>query len=410
LNKLRLEEVFNMKTIFRSIGLAMLAAVFVAAGSNSALAQAGCDNPEEIEALDKKIRENYAKNATLKIAIDNGKQFLEKYGACEAPKEFADWLKAQMPKWEERYKKFSEGEEMKKIFARFDAGITSDNPDEVYAAGREILAKQPDNLNIMVPMAMSGILASYKNNNKYADESVKLSNTIISKLKAGAQPTEGKKNAAGEGTYGALKLEFTKQEALDELAFGNAYITNSVKKDKKAALPMYYELSQSSPKYKNEPRVYGAIGDYYLEESTKLSKEIPPMIEKQKALPTDEEKIKMDAEIEAKIAMFNGYAERALDAFARAYKLAPSGTPAEKTYKDTVYKVIVDLYKSRFEKETGINEYIAAAVAKPFPNPMSEVKPVSDPKPETSTTNTTSSTPAATKPATNGKTAVTTKP
>jgi hypothetical protein len=118
----------------------------------------------------------------------------------------------------------------------------------------------------------------------------------------------------------------------------------------------------------------------------------------------------MYAEIEAKIALFNGYAERAMDAFGRAHKLAPSSTPAEKTYKDNIYKAIEDLYKSRFEKETGINEYIAATIAKPFPNPMSEVKPISDPKAETSTTNTTSTTPTATKPATNGKTAVTTKP
>jgi hypothetical protein len=394
-----------MKTIFRSIGLAILAAVFVAAGSTTSFAQAGCDNPEEIEALDKKIRENYGKIATIKIAIDSGKQFLEKYGACEAPKEFADWVKAQLPAWESRYAKFNEGEEMKKLFARFDAGITSDNPDEVYSAGREILAKQPDNLNIMVPMAMSGILASYKNNNKYADDAVKLSNTIVSKLKSGAVAT--KKNPAGEGTYGALKLEFTKQEALDELAYGMAYITHSVKKDKKAALPMYYEISQTSPKYKNEPRVYATIADYYLQEAARLGDEIAKMIEKQKTLPTDEEKFKFDAEIKAKVGLFNGYTERALDALARAHKVAPSATAAEKTFKDALYKQITDLYKRRFDKDAGLNEYIAAAIAKPFPNPNSEVTPINDPEP-VETTNTTSAAPA-TKPAT-GKTAVTTKP
>ena len=384
----------------------MLAAVFVAAGSTVTFAQAGCDNPEEIEALDKKIRENYGKAATLKVAIDAGKQFLEKYGACEAPKEFADWVKAQLPGWETRYAKITEGESMKKLFARFDAGITGDNADEVFAAGREILAKQPDNLNIMVPMAMSGILATYKNNPKYAEESLKLSNTIISKLKGGAQAT--KKNPAGEGTYGALKLEFTKQEALDELAYGTAYITHSVKKDKKAALPMYYELSQSSVKYKNEPRVYATIADYYLQEAGKLGDEIAKMIEKQKTLATDEEKFKFDADIKAKVGLFNGYTERALDALGRAHKVAGIATPAEKTFKDALYKQITDLYKRRFDKDAGLNEYIAATIAKPFPNPTSEVTPINDPEPVETTTNTTSSAPA-TKPA-NGKTAVTSKP
>jgi hypothetical protein len=56
-----------------------------------------------------------------------------------------------------------------------------------------------------------------------------------------------------------------------------------------------------------------------------------------------------------------------------------------------------------------LNEYIAATLAKPFPNPTSEVTPINDPEP-TETTTTTTTTPAATKPATNGKTAVTTKP
>jgi len=398
-----------MKTIFRSIGLAVLAVGVLAAGSTAAFAQAGCDNPEEIEALDKKIRENYPKNTTLKEAIDSGKQFLEKYGACEAPKEFADWVKAQMPKWEERYQKYNDAEAMKKLFARFDAGINSDNPDEIYGAGREILAKpgQADNLNIMVPMAMSGILASYKNNPKYADDSLKLAKTVIAKLKAGAEAT--KKNAAGEGTYGALKLEFTKQEALDELAYGTASITNFVKKDKKAALPLYYELSQTSPKYKNEPRVYATIGSYYMEEAGKLGDEIAIMIQKQKTLPTDDEKVKYDAEIKAKVGLFNGYTERAIDAFSRANKVAPSGTPAEKTFKDSLFKQVQDLYKRRFDKETGLNDYIAATLAKPFPNPTSEVTPINDPEP-TETTTTTTTTPAATKPATNGKTAVTTKP
>ena len=412
LNKLRLEEVFNMKTIFRSIGLAMLAAVFVAAGSNSALAQAGCDNPEEIEALDKKIRETYPKLATRKQAIDAGKTFLEKYGACEAPKEFADWLKAQMPKWEESVAKRDAAEKLGALFARFDGGISGSKYDDVYSAGKELLAAEPENVHVMIPLGLIGLSESYKKNFKYNDDALRYAKLAIDKLKAGAAPKvrDGKPVLNKEGKPAYSTWDFSKEEAIDELTYAIAYINFYAKSDKKTALPIYYELSQSNGKFKGDPRVYGAVGDFYFEEATKIRKEIPPMIEKQKALATDEEKLKMDAEIEAKIALFNGYAERAMDAFGRAHKLAPSSTPAEKTYKDNIYKAIEDLYKWRFEKETGINEYIASTITKPFPNPMSEVKPVSDPKPATTTTNTTSSTPAATKPATNGKTAVTTKP
>ena len=393
-----------MKTKVRSIGLALLAAIFIAAGAGSSYAQAGCDDTDKINELDAKIRANYAKNATVKEAITAGKEFLEKFGACEATKEFTDWLKGQMPKWEDRSKKHEFDQKMGPLFKRFDAGITNDNADEVFAAGKEILAVQADDLNIMVPMAMSGILQSYKNNPKYADESIRLSKAIIAKLKAGAAAT--KKNPQGIGTYGALKLEFTKEEALEELAYGTAYMTYWVKKDKKTALPLYYEISQSGGKYKTEPRVYATIGEYYVEEASKLGAEIASMIEKQKAMATDEEKEKIDVEIKAKVGLFNGYTERAIDAFARAHKVAPGATAAEKTFKDELYKRVQDLYKRRFDKDSAmanLNTYLAAAIAKPFPNPTSEVTPINDPDPVTTTTTTTSATPA---PA-NGKTAVT---
>jgi hypothetical protein len=377
----------------------MLAAIFIAAGVGSSYAQASCDDMDAINGLDAKIRANYAKNATLKVAIDAGKEFLEKFGKCPGTEEFVTWLNGQMPTWETRYTKFNAGEKTKALFSRFDAGINSDNADEIFAAGKEILAVQPDNLNIMVPMAMTGILQSYKNNNKYSDESLRLSKTIIAKLKAGAEAT--KKNAQGVGTYGALKLEFTKDEILDELNYGTAYVTYWVKKDKKSALPLYYEISQSSGKFKGEPRVYATIGEYYVEEAAKLGAEIATMITKQKAMTTDEEKEKIDVEIKAKVGLFNGYTERAIDAFSRAHKIAPTATAADKTYKDTLFKTISDLYKRRFDKEAGMNEYIAATLAKPFPNPTSEVTPINDPEPATTTT--TSATPA---PA-NGKTAVT---
>lgn len=387
-----------------------LAALFISAGAVTSMAQAGCDDLDAINELDAKIRENYGKNATVGAAIEAGKQYLEKFGHCEATADFSKWVKDQMPAWEKRKKDYDEYEYLAPRFKRFDGGIGTNNTtpraqnaDEVFAAGRELLAKQPENLNFMVPMAMAGIIEAFNNNTKHADEALRLAQASVAKLKAGAESTRKDKDGKITGTYGVLKYEFQKQEAIDELTFGMAYILFTVKKDKKAALPLYYELSQSSEKYKKVPSVYGAIGDFYLEQSVPISNEIAALIEKQKTLPTDEEKIKMDAEIEAKIALFKGYAERAMDAFARAHKVAPNNTPAEKAYRDNLYKTLSELYKRRFEKDTGLDQYIAETVTKPFPNPTTEVKPIVDPKPDATTT--TTSTAAGT--ATNGKTAST---
>ncbi|HMJ08537.1 MAG TPA: hypothetical protein VK468_06010, partial [Pyrinomonadaceae bacterium] len=163
------------------------------------------------------------------------------------------------------------------------------------------------------------------------------------------------------------------------------YINFYAKNDKKTALPYYYEVSQLPGKNKNEPRVYATIGGYYLESAGTLGKEIADLITKQKAAKTDEEKIQLDTEIKAKIGMFNGYAERSLDAFSRAYSVAKSDTPENKTYRDGIYKQLQDIYKSRFDKLDGLDAYVSSTVTKPLPNPTSEVTPITDPEPAKTT-------------------------
>ena len=358
----------------------MLAALVIAAGAASSYAQAGCDDTDAINALDAKIRENYNKKATRKVAIDAAKEFLEKFGSCEATKEFTDWVKAQLPSMEKRYADETKAAEMGALFKRFDDGITGEKYDETYAAGKEILAKEPDNLNIMVPLATIGLYQSYNKNFKYNDDTVRYAKTAIAKLKAGAASTKP------SGKYGAFQYEYSKEDAISEMTYAIAYINYWAKSDKKSALPFYYEVTQLPGRNQNEPRVYASIADYYVGEAGKLGTEIAAMIEKQKAMATDEEKEKIDVEIKAKVGLFNGYTERALDALSRAHKVAPTATAADKTYKDSLFKQISDLYKRRFDKDAGMNEYIAATLAKPFPNPTSEVTPINDPDPVTTTT------------------------
>ena len=56
----------------------------------------------EVARLDKIIRDNYYRNSTLRMAIDAGKEFLEKYpdepGYCE----MIEWIRSQMPNWKRR--------------------------------------------------------------------------------------------------------------------------------------------------------------------------------------------------------------------------------------------------------------------------------------------------------------------
>jgi len=414
-----------MKTIFRISGLAVLTAAFVGVGATATFAQDNCADADGQAATYAKFTELYPKTdlPTREEALSTAKSFVEKYGACEPVKEQNDYFKKAIPAMEAAIAKIKEAQWLKERFDRFDAGIKANNADDVYAAGKEILSKQPENINIIIPM---GVIGSYQstaaNNYKYTDDGLRFANLALSKIKAGVTfPKPG-------GKAGAFQFEYTKPEAENELNYAIAYLSYYGKKDKTTALPLYYQLSQNAP-FKDDPRIYGTIGDYYVEQRKPLAEQIRLKIaEQQKEGEAVEVKEAREDEIKKLVALFNGYNERILDAYGRAYKVTKD-TPANKAYRDNLYKIMADVYKSRFDKDTGLDAYISQAVAKPFPNPTSEVTPVTDPDPAKATTstttgpstaaaaNTTAGT-AAAKPAAaavkpgsaSGKTAVTTKP
>lgn len=406
-----------MKTIFRFAGWGMLLAAVIALGSMVTFAQDAAATPNPVcadvdgqTAVYTKFTGIYNKKevADMETALATGKEFLEKYGACEPLKEQVDFVKPHVARLEKEIPIIRKQKELAPFFTRFDDAIKTDKTAEMYAAGKEILAREPENLNIIVPLGVAGLYESYKNNNAFADDSVKYAKLAVDKLKAGAASTK-KTN-----TYGAYKYEFTKDQALEELNYGIAYLTFYAKKDKKGALPYYYDISQGTSKYKSEPRVYATIGSYYVDEAAPLGNEIAELIKKQQEAGTPEEKEAREKVIKEKVALFNGYAERALDAFSRAHSFAKSDTPENKKFKDGLYQQVQALYERRFGKKDGLDTYIAAAVTKPMPNPTSPVTPVADPEPATTTTTTGTAAPApvaAAKTAVNGtKTTVATKP
>ena len=385
-----------MKTIFRFLSTGALTAAIVAVGAVAGFGQEACADVDGQNALYTKFTENFQKNTVpdIRIAADSAKAFLEKYGACEPVKEQSDYMRPWVPKLEEKIKKLEEGAVMGKLFERFDNAIKTDNAAELYAAGKEILAKQPTNYNIIVPMAIVGWDQTAKGTATYGDEALKYSKSALEAIKSGA--AQPKKDKAGkELGYGALKLEFPKDVAVQELTYAVGYLTYYHKKDKKGALPYYYELAQSG-RYTEEPRIYSAIGNYYIDEAAPIVDEIAKLVQQLTAATDDAAKADLEKQVKAKIGLFNGYAERAMDALGRAYKKATK--PAVKTLKDSVYKQIQVLYEKRFTKTEGLDSYISSTVTKPMPNPTTPVTPVVDPEPTTTTTTTTSSTAPATKP------------
>jgi hypothetical protein len=140
-----------------------------------------------------------------------------------------------------------------------------------------------------------------------------------------------------------------------------------------------------------DPQLYVTMGVYALDQAkpvvaelTELATKLNAADQEIKKTETTEErkkelsqlKIDLDKQIVAKEGYLKAWEERALDGFVRAYKNAKDVTPAEKDYRKMIYGQIQALYKSRFEKEDGVDSYITTAFTKPMPNPTTDVTPV----------------------------------
>lgn len=392
-----MEEGIVMKTIFRFLSLAVLIVGFIAVGHTIGFAQDPCTDTDGQAALNTKFTENYAGDlAKRKVAVESGKQFLEKYGACATTKEFSDYLKSYLPGMEKRIKDEEVASAKKALTDRFDTAIKGKNWDEAYAAGNEFITKFPDDaglINKTIPLGMIGYYESFSKNYKYNNDTVKYAKMSLDQLRSGAKPKSN-------GNYGAFQFDCAKDDCISQLTYGLGYINYYAQDNKKAALPYFYEVTKLPGVNQKNAAIYATIGDYYFIDVKRLADEVQAKI---KALsPSDPEdvKAKKDAEIKATIALLNGYSERALDAYARAYSYAKTGTPAEKTYRDSLYKQIESVYNVRTGKKDGVDAWISSAVAKPLPDPTSAVTPVSDPEPAADST---TSAPVTTTPATTVK-------
>jgi hypothetical protein len=387
-----------MKTIFRFLSTGVLTAAIVAVAATVGFGQdaaatpsPSCADIDGHNALYTKFTGIYNKKvlADMESALSTGKEYLEKYGSCtEAFKEQIDFVKQQVPKLEKDIPAVKAREILAPYFKQFDEGLTAGNADAVLAAGKEILNVKKEDVNIAFAMALIAAEKSNATNKfKYSDDAIKYSTLVEAKLKSGwkfdrvyaSGPKKGS-SYIGIGDYNRADSD----AAQAELNYTIAYQTFYGKKDMKAALPMYYALSQTTVA-KDDPRIYQAIGQYFGSEVIRLNGEVAKLIAEQKAKATDDEKLAMEPKIKESIGVLNGTAERAMDFYSRAYKLAKTDTPAAKTYKDALYKDLSILYEGRFQKKDGLEAYIATATAKPVPDPTTPVTPVNDPEPATTT-------------------------
>lgn len=377
-----------MKTIFRYANLSLLLAALLALGVVGGMAQNPCEDAEGLTKLGDSVREKFPVKtiAGRRAFLDAGKQFLEKYAACEPGKELGEWLKVQVPKNEKILAQQIIDEDKARLAGQFDGALKAKNWEVVYSSGKEILSKYADDFR-----AAELVLGSIgydemldRQNHKYNDETMRFAKQALADLEAGKEFKPG---------FGVAP--FVYQDRNDSIAWMNLTIGSIYQigqKNKTAALPYLYRATQATGSaVSKNPNPYEFIGSYYFDELNKLVDKIKTAAASQNEADPPEVAEKKVEDIKALVALSNGTAERAMDAFSRAYSLADPKKAAE--YRAKMKQNVADAYKLRFAKDEGVDAWIASAVAKPFVNPQTPVQPISDPEPVK--TDATSSTPAS---------------
>lgn len=371
-----------MKTIFRYTTFTVLLAAILAVGALAAFAQDPAADPcAGAAAVRVKWDENYLKKdfPSRKIAVEAGKQFIEKYATCTDYKDFVDYLNKYVGPMEIKLKADEKKDYRDGIVKKFKDATTAKNWDEVYANGKILLGESVEDYRL-VELVLGSIgldeTAKSPRVTKWNDETLKYAKMSIADIEAG-KPFK----AWGSGTF----TYKDKNDALSWMNYTIGYILTYDKGNKKDGAAYLYKATQLVSDTNTNPVVIEGIGPYYLDELNKLYDEIKALAALQNKDDTAEvAQQKVDA-IKAKVALANGTAERVLDTYGRAYKLAQKDTK-NKPYADKLYKLIQDVYQRRFEKTVGIDAWINTATSKPMPNPTTPIAPVTDAEPAVTTT------------------------
>ena len=362
-----------MKTVSKFLTLGAMMGAFVFANATSAFAQ-----EDEKTTLYTKFTECY--RGTTQPQQDTcyagAKEFLDKFEKDND--QYTQFVRKQY----DRYLAGKENAKTGALYERFNKSVQNPqavNLDEAFASGREIMAKTPDLVDVPIVLASVGFdnAVSKTPNERYLGEAVNYAKLAIQKLEAGKTSEN-----YGAYSYSYKTKEFPdgKSNALGWMNYTIGYIMYNRQNQKKEALPYLYRATQLNSGTKTYPELYRIIGSWYVDEFIRMDAERVAKIKAAGDQDTEETK--------AMLAMQKGYADRAVEAYARAYKVAGTDA-ANKAYRDSLLNRVRELYAIRFNKDmSGFDAYMAGVMNKPFTDPNTAVVPVVD-------TSTTGSAPSA---------------
>lgn len=355
-----------MKRLIKFTALTVLFAGFDLFSGHSIRAQSSLEQCN-------KIYQRFLKDRTgtgipeWTAAIATGKEYLQKCSSLSDQDEVKNYVSGQIPKLENKIaqKKIADMEE------RFNAELKANNADGLIASAKDLInLGRPYSLDLMLDIASVGFDKAAENPpvDKYNGDAITYAKMALQKMSEGK--TSG--NTDKYGFYAEYKTKDCTDGKINATGWMNytiGYITFARLKQTKDAVPYLYKSTQVGCGTKSFSEAYRMIGAWYLDEIIKLNiryKEI-----------TTANGGKENDESLAVYAMIKGHAERALDAYARAYKIASTNPKATQLYKDGLIKRVKEMYGLRNETDLlNVDDYVATAFDKPFTDPTVPVSSV----------------------------------
>ncbi|MEP6901893.1 MAG: hypothetical protein ABJA66_09090 [Actinomycetota bacterium] len=385
-----------MKTLFKILVIGILLTAFAAL----TFAQ----EPTLAELVEKFRGDLKSPCGQRDAALVTGKTIVEKFGSAEMNKEVdntevIDYVKKKMA--------LIETEDPRcKLNQRYDADYKAKNWANFLADSKEIIAAEGDTplaLDVMLTAVSIGYdRAAVDKLDTYNNDTLNYAKTALQKIEAGKTSKTGK--------WGVFVPFNTKENAQSWMNNIIGYLMYEKMNQKAEALPYFYKATQIGTENKTDVSIYVKIGTNYFDKAAALEADY------RKAHTADKANNVEDTDATKKLlGLARGNADRGIDAFGRAYKIASAtGSTTKPEAKAALLKTLTDLYKFRFNlppdaKTPDLDSYVAGLTSKPMPDPASEVTPVVEEVKPATTTTTTTTTPTTTTPTTK-PTTPTTKP
>lgn len=277
-----------------------------------------------------------------KVAYDLGKEYLSKYGAPED--QYNKFVRTWVGKYEKALLDFN-----------FEQNMTQKNYKEGFRYGKEILAAEPERLDILIPL---GLIPVDITGGEFDADAVIYAQKSIKLIEAGKQPEA--KNSTGKVV--ASWLQFSgKDDALAALSFALGAYASRAGKPAEAAV-IFHRIAAGQSSYAKQPSIYLFLGNAYLNgDYKKYETEYNRLLQKTPA---------QSNEAETKAALDKAFKvlDLVIDAYARAVAL--SNDPKDAAQKASSLNYLTTIYKARHNNsDAGLKEMMDKILSQPIPQP-----------------------------------------